>query len=470
MKTFMDHNFLLTTDTAKHLYSTYAAPHITPIIDYHCHILPQEIYEDRIYENITQVWLGGDHYKWRLMRANGVEEYYITGQASDQKKFYKWAETLEKAIGNPLYHWSHMELQRYFGYHGALNRRTAEEVWQLTKQICAKGKITARNLITQSNVVYIGTTDDPIDSLTWHDQLAADETWTVTVCPSWRPDKAMNIEADDYLAYMKQLSVLTGVSIHNFASLQEALCVRLDYFEKRGCTISDHGLEYIMYAPATEQDVDFIYKKKLAGETLTTIELLQYKTVFMQCMAAEYKRRNWVMQLHFACKRNNNKPKLSQLGSDTGFDGMINDVKSAELADFLNALETSSSLPKTILYSLHPHDDAMIATTLACFQNSDAVGKIQHGSAWWFNDHKTGMMNHMINLGNLGILGNFIGMLTDSRSFLSYTRHEYFRRILCSLVGEWVENGEYPNDEESLAQIIRGICYDNAETYFGLEP
>lgn len=465
----MDQDFLLSTDTAKQLYHSYADPSITSIIDYHCHINPREIYEDRSYENITQVWLGGDHYKWRLMRSNGVEEYYITGEASDQEKFIKWAETLEKAIGNPLYHWSHLELQRYFNYYGVLNSRTASKVWELTKQQCMEGKITVRKLITQSNVSYIGTTDDPIDTLEWHDRLADDETWTTLVRPSWRPDKAMNIEKPDFLSYLSQLSDISGIVVTDFVTLKDAINVRLDYFEARGCNISDHALEYVMYEPASEQEIEVIFAKRLVGDELEAIEVQQYKTAFMQFVATEYKLRDWVMQLHYGCKRDNNGAMLTELGPDTGFDCINNYAPSAQLADFLGSLATAKSLPKTILYSLNPGDDAVIGTILGCFQNSEIAGKIQQGSAWWFNDHKTGMIDQMTSLGNLGLLGNFIGMLTDSRSFLSYTRHEYFRRILCNLIGDWVENGEYPYDEVALGDIVRGISYENAVRYFGLE-
>lgn len=465
MKTFMDKDFLLSTDTAKELFHKYAEA--MPILDYHCHINPREIAEDRKFDNITQVWLGGDHYKWRQMRSNGIEEYYITGQASDREKFQKWAETLKKAIGNPLYHWSHLELQRYFGYYGSLNADTAEEVWELCNKKLQEEGMSVRNLIRQSNVRLICTTDDPADSLEWHRKIALDEDFDIPVLPAWRPDKAMNLEKADYLEYLKVLEEASGVRIVNFDTLLEALRIRMDFFQENGCVVSDHALEYVMFAPAPKERVEVIFAKRLHGEEITREEELIFKTAFMQFVGREYHRRNWVMQLHFGCKRDNNHLRYEELGPDTGYDCINNYAPSAQLADFLNSLNISDQLPKTILYSLNPNDNEVIGTILGCFQDSTAIGKIQHGSAWWFNDHKTGMQAQLTSLANLGLLSNFIGMLTDSRSFLSYTRHEYFRRILCDLIGTWVENGEYPADKKRLEQIIKGISYENAVRYFG---
>lgn len=467
MKKFMDDDFLLSTETAKKLYHEYAE--VMPVLDYHCHISPQEIYEDRKFENITQAWLEADHYKWRQMRSNGVEEKYITGDASDREKFQKWAETLEMAIGNPLYHWSHLELKKYFGYTGYLNSETAEEVWNLCNEKLAQDDMTARNLIRQSDVTLICTTDDPADSLEWHQKIASDESFDVQVLPAWRPDKAMNLEKPDYTDYLKKLSEVSGVEINSFKALTDALKKRLDFFEENGCRISDHSLEYVMYAPASDEEIETIFAKRLAGEAVSRQEELKFKTVFMTVMGKEYHKKNWVMQIHYGVKRDNNRRVFESLGPDAGIDCINNYAPSAEMADYLNALAKTDELPKTVLYSLNPTDNASIGTIIGCFQNSSAVGKIQQGSAWWFNDNKTGMTEQMISLANLGLLGNFIGMLTDSRSFLSYTRHEYFRRIMCELIGGWVENGEYPEDYTALEKIVKGISYRNAVRYFGFD-
>ncbi len=465
MKQFMDNDFLLSTDMARELYHDYAAK--MPILDYHCHINPREIAEDRKFDNITQVWLGGDHYKWRQMRSNGVEEKYITGDAPDREKFQKWAETLEKLIGNPLYHWSHLELQKYFGYTGYLNGDTAEEVWNLCNEKLHQDSMSVRNIIRQSNVTLICTTDDPADTLEWHEKIAADETFDVQVLPAWRPDKAMNVEKPDFASYIAGLSKASGVEIRDFASLKEALKVRMDYFAAHGCCVSDHALEYVMYVPAGEAETEAVMAKGLSGQPVTREEELKYKTAFMLFVAREYNRRNWTMQIHYGCKRDNNAYMYQQLGADTGYDCINNYAPSAQMADFLNALSATNEIPKTILYSLNPNDNASIGSILGCFQSAGTAGRIQQGSAWWFNDHKIGMTEQMTSLANLGCLGNFIGMLTDSRSFLSYTRHEYFRRILCDLIGGWVENGEYPADRKALKKIVEGISYNNAVAYFG---
>ena len=463
MKKFMDEDFLLTTETAKNLYHNYAEK--LPIIDYHCHLSPQEIYEDVRYENITQVWLGADHYKWRQMRSNGVEEKYITGDASDREKFQKWAETLEKAIGNPLYHWSHLELKKYFGYEGHLCGDTAQEVWDLTSEKLKQDNMSARGLILQSNVDTICTTDDPIDSLEWHRKIKEDG-FEVKVLPAWRPDKAMNIEKADFAQYIAKLAQVSGVEIKDFDSLIEALKNRMDFFAENGCTVSDHGLEYVMYESYEPAEVNEIVKTRLSDGVLAKTEERKYKTAFMTALGREYAKKNWVMQLHYGVQRDLNKKVFNALGPDAGIDAINTYSSSIEMGQYLNALAIDDSLPKTIIYSLNPADNAAIGTVIGCFQDSSAVGKIQHGAAWWFNDHKTGMMEQMTSLANLGLLGNFVGMLTDSRSFLSYTRHEYFRRIMCELIGGWVENGEYPDDEKALKQIVEGISYYNCKNYF----
>lgn len=467
MKNFMDRDFLLNSPTAQTLYHKYAAK--TPILDYHCHINPQEIAQNRQFENITQVWLGGDHYKWRFMRSCGVDEYYITGNASDKEKFLKWAEVLGKAIGNPLFHWSHLELQRYFGHNGILNKNTAEEVWNLCNEKLAAPSMRVRSLIKQSNVTLICTTDDPIDSLEWHKQIAEDDSFDVQVLPAWRPDKAMNIEKPEYLDYLSKLSQISGVTVNSFQTLKEALAKRMDFFACMGCSVSDHALEYVMYAPASADEIEAIFAKRYqasSGDVLTKEEELQFKTAFMLFAGNEYNKRNWVMQLHYGTKRDNNKMMYTRLGPDTGYDCINNYAPSSQTADFLNALEEHKALPKTIIYSLNPHDNAAIGTILGCFQDSTAVAKIQQGSAWWFNDHKQGMTDQLTSLANLGNLSGFVGMLTDSRSFLSYTRHEYFRRILCNFIGKMVENGEFPADMEILSEIVTDISYYNAVRYF----
>ena len=463
----MDEDFLLSTQTAQKLYHGHAEK--TPILDYHCHINPEEIAKDRQFENITQVWLGGDHYKWRQMRSNGVDEKYITGDAPDREKFQKWAETLEKAIGNPLYHWSHLELKRYFGYDGCLNGETAEEVWNLCNEKLKTPEMSVRNLIRQSGVTLLCTTDDPADSLEWHKVIAEDDSFEVQGLPAWRPDKAMNIEKTDYADYLKKLGTAAEIEIHTFADLKAALKKRMAFFDSMGCRASDHALEYVMYAPASDEEVETIFAKRLGGEMLTKTEELKFKTAFMLFVGKEYARLGWAMQLHYGCKRDNNVFRYEQLGPDTGYDCIDNYAPSGQMADFLNALNASDELPKTIIYSLNPNDNAAIGTILGCFQDSGAIGKIQQGSAWWFNDHKTGMIEQMTSLANLGLLGNFIGMLTDSRSFLSYTRHEYFRRILCELIGGWVENGEYPADMKVLGKMVDDISYNNAVRYFGFD-
>ena len=459
MKAFMDKDFLLSTEMAKHLYHEIAED--LPIIDYHCHLNPQEIYEDRQFENITQVWLGGDHYKWRLMRSAGVEEKFITGDASDREKFQKWAETIGLAVGNPLYHWSHLELRNYFGYDGILNGDTAEEVWQLCNE---KLKVlSARKLIEGSNVKALCTTDDPADSLEWHKKIAEDESFGVKVLPSYQPDKAMGIEKADYLDYLKRLG-----EIGSFSQLVEVLKRRLAFFVSFGCRVSDHGMEAVPYAPATADEVEAIFQKRRAGVLPTASEEKQFKTALLLELGREYHRLGVVMQLHFGVTRDNSRRVFRALGPDAGVDSIGDAPSIKELAAFLGALDDTGELPKTILYSLNPNDNAALVTVMGAFQTGEAVSKLQHGSAWWFNDHKAGMIEQLTTLAADGYLAGFVGMLTDSRSFLSYVRHEYFRRILCELIGSWVENGEYPNDESALRTIVEGISIKNAERYFGL--
>ena len=459
MKAFMDRDFLLSTDTAKHLYHDVAAD--LPIIDYHCHLDPREIFEDRQFENMTQVWLGGDHYKWRLMRSAGVEEKYITGDASDREKFQRWAETLGLAIGNPLFHWSHLELRNYFGYEGILNGDTAEEVWQRCNEQLPS--LSARKLVERSGVRVLCTTDDPADSLEWHAKIAADESFSVKVLPSFRPDKALGIEKPTYLDYLRRLG-----SIESFDDLKTCLVDRLNFFCSLGCRVSDHGMEAVPFAPASEDEVEAVFRRRLMGQMPTPLEEKQFKTALLLHLGRAYAKRGLVMQLHFGVIRDNSNRVFRALGPDAGIDSIGDAPSVKELAAFLSALDETGELPKTILYSLNPNDNAALVTVMGAFQTGEAVGKVQHGSAWWFNDHKRGMLDQLTTLAADGYLAGFVGMLTDSRSFLSYARHEYFRRILCELLGSWVENGEYPNNEKALRRIVEGICYKNAEKYFNI--
>ena len=464
MKAFLDDDFLLTTPTARRLYQVARS---MPILDYHCHLDPKEIAQDRRFENITQVWLGGDHYKWRLMRANGVDEAYITGDAPDREKFQKWAETLELAIGNPLYHWSHLELRRYFGYEGVLNGDTAQEVWELCNQKLQEPGMSARSLIANSGVTLVCTTDDPADSLEWHQQLAQDSSFPVKVLPAWRPDAAMGLERPEYLDYLQRLGQAAGVEIRTYADLKEALLSRMAFFDKMGCRASDHALTVAVCQPASEEELERVFQKRLEGEPLTQEELAAFQTGFLRFVAGEYKRLGWVMQLHYGCRRNNNTRMFHKLGRDTGYDAVLQGTPSLEVAAFLDLLASQDALPRMVLYSLHPNDDEGLNSVIGCFQDGTPLGRIQQGSAWWFNDHKAGMVKQLTAFANGGLLGNFIGMLTDSRSFLSYPRHEYFRRILCELLGAWVENGEYPADWKALEKMVRGVCYNNAVEFFG---
>ncbi|MEY8310610.1 glucuronate isomerase [Oscillospiraceae bacterium 42-9] len=465
MKPFLDGNFLLDTPAAQELYHQTAAQ--MPILDYHCHIDPQEIYQDRQFETITQVWLGGDHYKWRQMRSNGVEEAYITGDAPDREKFQKWAETLDRAIGNPLFHWSHLELRRFFGYTGVLGAETAQEVWELCNQKLREPDMSVRNLILRSHVTLLCTTDDPADDLKWHRLLKEDRSFPVQVLPAWRPDKAMGLEKPGYLDYLAQLGEAAGRKIASFEDWKAALRTRMDYFAALGCRLSDHGLEYLMYAPATEEEAGAIFAKRLNGQTVSREEELRFKTACLLFLGGEYAQRGWAMQLHFGVIRDNNSAMFQQVGPDTGFDAMGPCAPAGQALGLLNALSSRNALPKTILYSLNPGDDPVIGAMIGCFQDAPAVGKVQQGAAWWFNDHKEGMRRQMTSLANLGLLGNFLGMLTDSRSFLSYPRHEYFRRVFCGLIGGWVENGEYPYNPAKLTRLVKDVCYNNAVRYFG---
>ena len=461
---FMGRDFLLDSDISNELFHDHAEG--LPIIDYHCHIDPREIAEDRRFENITQVWLGGDHYKWRLMRSAGVEEKYITGDATDREKFDKWAAVLGRAIGNPLYHWSHLELRRYFGWDGVLCADTADEVWELTRERLSQPDMSARGIITASNVEALCTTDDPIDSLEYHAAIKADSSFGTSVLPAWRPDKATNVDKPGYADYIRKLSEASGVECSSFEKLKEAITKRLDHFEANGCKLADHGFDYIMYSPAGKEEIEKIYARALSGEVVSAADGDKLRTEFMRFMGAEYARRGWVMQLHYGCLRNNNPVMFRSIGADTGFDCVSSYTPAPQLVGFLGMLANENELPKTILYSLNPADNAVVGTVIGCFQEGPTVAKIQQGSAWWFNDHLGGIREQLSSLASLGYLAGFVGMLTDSRSFLSYTRHEYFRRILCGLLGEWVEKGLYPCDPDTLGSIVEDISYYNAKRYF----
>jgi glucuronate isomerase len=477
MKAFNDANFILETQTAQHLYHDYAAK--MPLCDYHCHLNPREIYEDRRFNNIVEVWLGGqnpdgsyagDHYKWRLMRSNGVEEDYITGNKPPYQRFLKFVETLEMAIGNPMYHWCHLELKNFFGVTEPLTLESAPRIWEHCNQLLQNDPdMTARGLIRKANVAFIGTTDDPIDTLEWHEKIADDPSMDCIVGPSYRPDKAVNIHKAGWLDYMAQLAASVGKeSLPAMDDVLDALVQRLEFFHSRGCKASDHGLDYVPFQNYTVAQADAVYQKARRGEALTLEEIEGYQTVILITLGRAYSRLGIAMQLHYSCLRNNNTRIFRQLGADTGVDAIAQNTCGGNVAQLLAALDETGECPKTILYSLNPADNAQLGTLIGCFQDSSAIGKIQHGSAWWFNDHKVGMEEQMKSLGNLGLLGNFIGMLTDSRSFLSYARHDYFRRIMCNLIGNWVENGEYPNIESSLQKIVEGISFNNAKRYFGL--
>lgn len=467
MKPFMDEDFLLTNKTAEKLYHDYAKD--MPIFDYHCHLSPKEIKDNKRYRNITEIWLGGDHYKWRAMRSNGVDEKYITGDAPDKEKFMKWAETMPKCIGNPLYHWTHLELKRFFGINELLSPNTAEAIWNKCNEMLAKDAFTARELIKRSNVKVICTTDDPADSLEDHIALAKDKTFAVKVLPAFRPDKSFNIDKAGFVEWIGKLSKVVGQDVQTFANLKEALKQRLDFFHEVGCRVSDHALDPIVFEESTEEEITVILQKALKGEQLTESEIKKYKTAVMVYLGKQYTRLNWTMQIHIGTIRNNSKRMMRLLGPDTGFDAIADYTFAEALSKFLDKLDDTDELPKTILYCLNPRDNEILGTIIGCFQGGGIPGKIQVGSGWWFNDQKDGMTKQIVSLANLGLLSLFVGMLTDSRSFLSYTRHEYFRRILCNIIGEWVESGEAPNDFELLGTMVQNICFGNAKEYFGIK-
>ena len=463
MKAFMDEDFLRSTNTAKRLYHGVATA--MPVMDYHCHINPQEIAEDRRFDNISQIWLGGDHYKWRVMRAGGVTEDKITGDAPDREKFRAFASIMPKLIGNPIYHWSHLELQRGFGIMEPLSAKNADEVYDRCNEIL-KG-CSARSLIKKFHVEAICTTDDPLDGLWEHSRMADDPSMECKVLPAFRPDRAVNIEKPGFDAYIRALSDVAGIPIRTAEDVVDALYQRIDYFASHGCLCADHGLDYCMYEEpdlgAANQAFSVAMGGKRPGKGLADA----YKTFVTVACARKYARENWVMQVHFGCLRNTNQVQFARLGADSGYDAINRRSGVENVAPLLNAFAQKDGLPKTILYSLDPTDNTALVTVMACFQGGGIPGKIQQGSAWWFNDSRFGMRSQLTELAANGVLGCFVGMLTDSRSFLSYTRHEYFRRVLCELIGEWVESGQYPMEQESLERLVADLSYRNTKNYFG---
>ena len=454
MKTIIHDDFLLQSETAKRLYHSFAKE--MPIIDYHCHLSPALIAENYRFQNVGELMLAGDHYKWRAMRSFGIDERYVTGDATWQEKFRAFAKMLTYAIGNPLYHWTHLELKRYFDIDEALTEKNADEIYEKCSAKMAKGGFSTRELIQNSGVEVVCTTDDPLDSLEHHRKIREDG-FAVKVLPTYRPDKAVNIHKDTFLPYIAQ----TGAK--SLPELKAWLVASIDRFHENGCRLSDHGLDFIPYAKG---DAEAIFAKVLAGGVATAEETQIYITDLLLFFAKEYAKRDWCMQIHVGAIRNNNTPMYKKLGPDTGYDSIAETAVAEPLAGLMDALECEDALPKTILYSLNPKDNYTLATLMGCFQKAPHRSKIQLGSGWWFNDQKDGMEQQLCALGNLGVLGAFVGMLTDSRSFISYPRHEYFRRILCNLIGTWVEQGQYPDDPDALGAIIRGICFENAKAYF----
>ncbi|MBM3401370.1 MAG: glucuronate isomerase [Bacteroidetes bacterium] len=464
MKDFLDQNFLLNTKTSQRLFHKYAAG--LPIIDYHCHLPPDQIAADSNFENLTQIWLYGDHYKWRAMRANGISEKYITGDASDWEKFQKWAETVPFTFRNPLYHWTHLELQRYFNIHEILSPSTARKIYDECSEKLQSPEFSIRRLIEKMNVESIGTTDDPLDDLLFHQKIKTDE-FSVIVRPSFRPDKAMNADNIPELhSYIKKLSSVYGQEINTFGHYLQALKSRHDYFAENGCLVSDHGLEQLGYEEYTDAEVEQIFNKILNQEVLSTLEILKFKSCMLLHLAHWDHEKGWVQQFHLGAIRNNNSRLLTELGPDTGFDSMGDFSQARGMSRFFNKLDSTNRLAKTIIYNLNPADNDMFATMAGNFNDGSVPGKIQFGSAWWFLDQKFGMIDQINSLSSMGLLSRFVGMITDSRSFMSYPRHEYFRRILCNLIGEDVENGELPNDIQWLGQMVQNICYFNAKNYF----
>ncbi len=477
MKAFMDKDFLLGTETARRLFHGVAEG--LPLADYHCHISPREIWEDRRFRDLTELWLGGrqedgsyfgDHYKWRLMRSNGVPEDYVTGGRDPYERFLKFVEALQLAIGNPMVHWCNLELRQFFGCALPLTPGNARAIWELTEdKLQNDPELSVRGILRKAKVAFIGTTDDPADTLEWHQKLAKDPGLETRVCPSFRPDKAILLQKPGFRNYMERLARSVGKDgLPGVEDVCEALTRRLEFFRSLGCRASDHGLDYIPFRPVSREEADAAYRKALRGEALTAEEAEGYQTFLLLWLGREYHRLDVAMQLHYSCYRNANEKMFRALGPDTGYDMIAQNACGVSIARLLSALEETGDCPKTILYSLNGTDNDLLASLAGCFQSPELPGKIQLGSAWWFLDTKSGMESQLRSAASLGLLGNFVGMLTDSRSFLSYARHDYFRRIFCDLIGDWVENGEFPPEEDALRRIVEGVCYQNAARYFGL--
>jgi glucuronate isomerase len=467
MKNFLDQDFLLNTKTAQRLYHEYASE--LPIIDYHCHLPPDQIAEDVKFENLTRVWLYGDHYKWRAMRANGVNEAYITGNKTDQEKFEKWAATVPYTLRNPLYHWTHLELQRYFGINELLSPATAQKIYADCNAKLQTPEFSVRGILKSKNVEVVCTTDDPLDNLAYHQQIKQDG-FSVKVLPAFRPDKAMN--ADDLLAlnaYIDQLEVVANVSVSNFDDYLKALKARHNYFAANGCQLSDHGLEQIYAEDYTDSEIAAIFLKIRNKQVLLPLEILKFKSAMLVHFALWDHEKGWVQQFHLGALRNNNTRGLTQSGPDTGWDSIGDFKQGVALSKFLNRLDLNNQLAKTILYNLNPADNELMASMTGNFNDGSVAGKVQFGSAWWFLDQKDGMTKQLNALSNIGLISRMVGMLTDSRSFLSFPRHEYFRRLVCNLFAEDIENGELPNDIEWTGKIIQDICYYNAKNYFNFD-
>lgn len=462
MKAFMDDNYLLTNDTAVTLYHEYAKEE--PIYDFHNHLNVKELFEDKKFSSITEAWLGFDHYKWRAMRDLGIDEKFITGDASDKEKFDAWASAVPKLIGNPLYSWTHLELQRYFDIYEPLTPETADEIYDKINQLLAQDAYSARNLLLKLKVTKMCTTDDPADNLEYHIGLAK-EGFEIDVYPSFRPDNALHIQKPAFVPYIAKLRDTFGGKLDTVEELVDLLIERLDFFVENGCRLADHGLDEMLYEPTTSEAVNTIYQKVLTGDAPTKSEQGQFLGFVLTRLGRAYHKHNMVMCLHIGPMRNNATRLFEKKGADIGLDSINDGRVAVPLSRFLDALDVDDKLPKTVLFNLNPNDNAVLATMTGNFQGSTAYGKIQFGTAWWFNDHKEGMVQQMIDFANKGALATSVGMLTDSRSFLSFPRHELYRRILCNLFGEWVENGEYPAHIETLGSIVKDICYRNAEKY-----
>lgn len=467
MKAFLDQDFLLQSATAQTLYHQYAAA--MPIIDYHNHLVPQQIADDHQFDNITQAWLYGDHYKWRAMRAHGVDEKYITGNASDEEKFMKWAETVPYTMRNPLYHWTHLELQRYFGVTEVLNSASAKRIYDHCAALLKTPEYSVKNLLLKMNVKVLCTTDDPIDDLGYHKQIKA-SGYAIKVLPTFRPDKAMAVDdIATFNAYVKSLAQVVGYGIQDLSTYKKAIGERHDYFHACGGRLSDHGLEHIYAEDYTEEQIAKIFGQLVSGANVSDHEKWQFKSAMLVYFAHLDHAKGWTQQFHLGALRNNNARLLGSLGPDTGFDSIGDFEQAKPLSKFLNHLDSTNQLAKTILYNLNPGDNELLATMTGNFQDGTIVGKMQFGSSWWFLDQKDGMERQINTLSNMGLLSHFVGMLTDSRSFLSFPRHEYFRRILCNLMGQDVENGELPADIEWLGKLVKDISYTNASEFFNFE-